>query len=58
MDSTTAQFLNFLQGNALKIEAALLFLLLVCVSMYYSEIPGSSISLVRFVNLVEPLRKS
>ena len=52
MDSSTAQFLNFLQVNALKIEAALLLLLLVCVSIYYFETPGSSLSLLRSINLV------
>ena len=52
MDSSTTQFLNFLQRNALILEVTLLLLSLLSVSIYYFDIPGSSIILLRTVNLI------
>lgn len=51
MDSTTARFYNFLEGNAVMIEATLLLLSFVSVLLYYFDIPSSNLFLVRSVNL-------
>ena len=52
MNSSSAWFQNFLEGNAVIIEVTLLLLSLVSIVLFYFDIPIANLIIVRSVNLI------